>query len=59
MNIKIIEETYMGTNMTIVTKNGNKIQGEILKSDEDSDFIKLKTENGVTMVNASAIESIY
>lgn len=59
MNIKMIEEAYMGTNMTIVTKSGNKIQGEVLRSSEDSDFIKLKTENGVTMVSASAIESIY
>ncbi|MFT8315083.1 MAG: hypothetical protein ABF633_12695 [Clostridium sp.] len=59
MNIKIIEENYLGTSMTIVTKSGNKIQGEVLKAGEDSDFIKLKTENGITMVSTSAIESIY
>ncbi|WP_368487572.1 hypothetical protein [Clostridium sp. BJN0013] len=59
MNIKIIEQNYLGTKMTIVTKSGNKIQGEILKTDEDSTFIKLKTENGVTMVSTNAIESIY
>lgn len=59
MNVKMIEENYMGTNMTIVTKSGNKIQGEILRAGEDSDFIKLKTENGITMVNTNAIESMY
>ncbi|MFL0194902.1 hypothetical protein ACJDU8_04835 [Clostridium sp. WILCCON 0269] len=59
MNIKIIEQNYLGTKMTIVTKSGNKIQGEILKTDEDSTFIKLKTENGITMVSTNAIESIY
>ncbi|AGK98436.1 hypothetical protein [Clostridium pasteurianum] len=59
MNIKLIEENYLGTSLTIVTKSGNKIQGEILRTDEDSDFIKLKTENGITIVGTSAIESIY
>ncbi|OAA90649.1 hypothetical protein [Clostridium ljungdahlii] len=59
MNIKMIEETYMGTNMTIVTKNGNKIQGELLKAGEDTGFLKLKTENGIIMVNTNAIESMY
>jgi len=59
MNVKMIEENYMGTNMTIVTKSGNKIQGEILKAGEDADFIKLKTENGIIMVSINAIESMY
>lgn len=59
MNVKMIEENYMGTNMTIVTKSGNKIQGEILKAGEGADFIKLKTENGIIMVNINAIESMY
>jgi len=59
MNIKMLEENYLGTKMIIVTKSGNKIQGEILKTSGDSGFIKLKTENGITMVNTSAIESIY
>lgn len=59
MNIKLIEENYLGTSLTIVTKSGNKIQGEILRTDEDSDFVKLKTENGITIVSTSAIESIY
>lgn len=59
MNIKMIEENYMGTKMTIVTKNGNKIQGELLKSGEEADFLKLKTENGIIMVSANAIESMY
>lgn len=59
MNTKMLEESYLGAKMTIVTKSGNKIQGEILKTSEDSDFIKLKTENGITMVSISAIESVY
>lgn len=59
MNIKMLEENYLGTKMTIVTKSGNKIQGEILKTSEGSDFIKLKTENGITLVNVNAIESLY
>lgn len=59
MNIKMIEESYLGSKITIVTKSGNKIQGEILKTSEDSEFIKLKTDNGITMVSTSAIESIY
>ena len=59
MNVKMIEETYLGTNMTIVTKSGNKIQGEILRAGDDADFIKLKTENGIIMVNVNGIESMY
>lgn len=59
MNIKSIEENYLGTSLTIVTKSGNKIQGEILRTDEDSDFLRLKTENGITIVSTSSIESIY
>lgn len=59
MNVKIIEENYIGTNMTIVTKSGNKIQGELIKAAEYADFIKLKTENGIIMVSINAIESMY
>lgn len=59
MNAKMIEDNYMGTNMTIVTKSGNKIQGEVLKAGEGADFIKLKTENGIIMVSINAIESMY
>lgn len=59
MNFKVLEENYLGTKITIVTKSGNKIQGEILKTGENSDLIKLKTENGITMVSSNAIESIY
>jgi hypothetical protein len=59
MNLKMIEETYMGTNMTVVTRGGNKIQGEVLRTDGDDDIIKLKTENGIIMININAIESIY
>lgn len=59
MNLKMIEENYIGTNMTIVTRSGNKIQGEVLRTDDDGNIIKLKTENGIIMVNANAIESIY
>lgn len=58
MNLKMIEENYIGTNMTIVTRSGNKIQGEVLRTDKDADIIKLKTENGVIMINTNAIESI-
>ncbi|MDT8718599.1 hypothetical protein IAI10_18200 [Clostridium sp. 19966] len=59
MNIKVLEENYLGTKITVVTKSGNKIQGEILRTSEYSDFIKLKTENGITVINISAVESIY
>jgi hypothetical protein len=59
MNLKMIEETYMGTKMTVVTRGGNKIQGEVLRTDGDADIIKLKTENGIIMININAIESIY
>jgi hypothetical protein len=58
MNLKMIEETYLGTNMQIVTKSGNKIKGEIIRSDSDGDLLKLKTENGIIIVNINAIESI-
>lgn len=59
MNVEMVEETYMGTNMTIVTKSGNKIQGELLKAGEGADFLKLKTQNGIIMVSINAIESMY
>ncbi|MDT8718603.1 hypothetical protein IAI10_18220 [Clostridium sp. 19966] len=59
MNVKLIEEIYLGTNVTIVTKSGNKIQGEVLRDSENTDFIKLKTENGLILVNINAIESMY
>lgn len=59
MKIKMLEENYLGTSITIVTKSGNKIQGELLKTGEDADFLKIKTENGITMVNTNAIESMY
>jgi hypothetical protein len=57
MNIsKIID---LGYNVTIVTVSGNKIQGTIINGNEDTDSLKLKTENGIIMVNLDAIESIY
>jgi hypothetical protein len=59
MNLKMIEENYIGTNMTVVTRSGNKIQGEVLRTDKDADILKLKTENGIMMINTNAIESIY
>jgi hypothetical protein len=59
MNLKMIEETYLGSNMVIVTRSGNKIKGEIIKSDGEGDMLKLKTEDGVIIVSTNAIESIY
>jgi hypothetical protein len=59
MNLKMLEENYLGTNMVIVTRSGNKIKGEVIKSDSNGDIIKLKTENGIIIVNTNAIESIY
>jgi hypothetical protein len=57
MNIsKIID---LGYNVTIVTVSGNKIQGTIINGNEDTDSLKLKTENGIIIVNLDAIESIY
>ncbi|AGY78191.1 hypothetical protein [Clostridium autoethanogenum] len=61
MNINKINEGQLGYSVTIVTMSGNKIQGTILKSseDEDTDMLKLKTKDGIIMVNCNSIESIY
>ena len=59
MNINNLTEGEFGYNVTIVTLSGNKIQGTIMKVDEDSDVIKLKTDKGIVMVNSNSIESIY
>jgi hypothetical protein len=59
MNLRMIEENYIGASMTVVTTSGNKIQGEVVRTDGDGDILKLKTENGLIMINASAVESIY
>lgn len=59
MDISKINEGELGYNVTIVTVSGNKIQGTILKSTEDTDFLKLKTKDGIIMVNSDSIESIY
>ena len=59
MNINILTEGELGYNVTIVTLSGNKIQGTIIKSNENSDVLKLKTKDGIIMINADAIESIY
>lgn len=58
MNINIIKEDYIGASITVVTRSGNKIQGEVLKNLED-DILKLKTDDGIILVNTSAIESLY
>ncbi|OAA90648.1 hypothetical protein [Clostridium ljungdahlii] len=63
MNINKINEGEIGNSVTIVTMSGNKIQGTIIKStedtEEDTDVLKLKTEKGIIMVNCNSIESIY
>jgi hypothetical protein len=59
MNINKINEGELGYSVIIVTMSGNKIQGTILKSTEDTDMLKLKTKDGIIMVNCNSIESIY
>lgn len=59
MNINKLNEGELGYNVTIVTLSGNKIQGAIIKTDEDTDVIKIKTEKGIVIVNCNSIESIY
>lgn len=59
MNFKVLNEGELGYSVTIVTQSGNKIQGTILRTNEDPDILTLKTEKGIVMVNCSAIESIY
>lgn len=59
MNISKLNEGELGYNVTIVTTSGNKIEGTILRNNEASDSLKVKTEDGIIMVNADAIESIY
>lgn len=59
MNINILTEGELGYNVTIVTLSGNKIQGTIIKPNESTDVLKLKTKDGIIMLNADAIESIY
>ena len=59
MNVNKINEGELGYNVTVVTLSGNKIQGTILKSSEDANALKLKTEKGIVIVNCDAIESIY
>jgi hypothetical protein len=59
MNISKIIESHFGYSVTIVTISGNKIQGTILRNDEDIDSLKVKTEDGIIIVNSDAIESIY
>jgi hypothetical protein len=58
MNIKMLEDNYLGAYLQIVTKSGNKIKGQIVKSEDQSDMLKLKTDNGMILVNINAIESI-
>lgn len=58
MNIKKLSEGELGYYVTIVTLSGNKIQGTILKNNEDTDMLKLKTKDGIIMLNCNAIESI-
>jgi len=59
VNISKLNEGELGYSVTVVTLSGNKIQGTIIKTDEDTDILKLKTEKGIVMVNCSSIESIY
>lgn len=59
MNISQLNEGEFGYNVTIVTRSGNKIQGTILKTGEDEEILKVKTEKGIVIVNPDAIESIY
>ncbi|MFT8315082.1 MAG: hypothetical protein ABF633_12690 [Clostridium sp.] len=59
MNISKLNEGDLGYSVTIVTLSGNKIQGTIIKTSEDADVLKLKTEKGIVIVNSNAIESIY
>jgi hypothetical protein len=58
MNISKINEGYFGFYVTIITMSGNKIQGTILSSNEVPNSLKLKTEDGIILVNTDAIESI-
>ncbi|MDT8718604.1 hypothetical protein IAI10_18225 [Clostridium sp. 19966] len=59
MNINNLNEGELGYNVTVVTLSGNKIQGTIIKTDEDTDILKLKTEKGIVILNSDSIESIY
>lgn len=59
MNINKLNEGELGYNVTVVTLSGNKIQGTIIKTDEDTDMLKIKTEKGIVLVNCNSIESIY
>lgn len=59
MNINKLSEGDLGYSVTIVTLSGNKIQGTILKTNEDTDMLKLKTKDGIIMINCNSIESIY
>lgn len=59
MNVNKLNDSGLGYNVTVVTLSGNKIQGSIIKTDEDTDMLKLKTEKGIVLINANSIESIY
>lgn len=59
MDISKLNESDLGYTVTVVTLSGNKIQGTIIKTDEDPGILKLKTKDGIIMINSNAIESIY
>lgn len=59
MKFNIINENYIGASITVITRSGNKIQGEVLKMDDEDDVLKLKTDDGIILINTDAIESIY
>lgn len=59
MNINKLNEGELGYNVTVVTLSGNKIEGTIVKTNEDTDILKLKTKDGIIMINCNSIESIY
>lgn len=59
MDLKMIKSGELGMNVTIVTTSGNKLEGTIIKTDTDDGFLKLKTNDGIIVVNGNSIESIY
>jgi hypothetical protein len=59
MNISKLTEGEIGFYVTIVTKSGNKVQGNILKNSEIPDLLRIKTKDGLIYLNPDSIESIY
>jgi hypothetical protein len=57
----MLTEGEIGYYVTIVTSSGNKIQGTIIKDNVNTNtgLLKIKTSDGIIMLNSDAIESMY